>query len=173
MEPAIQSATEKLSTDAESNEKLLDITLSGMKDELKEILNILDNMGKELLSLLPQIQHKVTSLTGDIEKIADNIDIHKRAEIKADEVLDNLRQIFRQARELYPASAEFKEDLRQMAGLYTMESERCIHEKIAKKHKNESSMAPQKVEINSNSSGSEFGDNVDLFKQNLRYKTIS
>lgn len=159
----IRSATEKLSTDAESNEKLLDITLSGMKDELKEILNILDNMGKELLSLLPQIQHKVTSLTGDIEKIANNIDVHKRAKIKADEVLDSLRQIFRQARELYPASAEFKEDLRQMAGLYTMESERRIHEKIAKKHKNESSMAPQKVEINSNSSGSEFGDNVDLF----------
>jgi len=159
----IQSATERLSTETESNEKLLDMTLSSMKDELKEILNILDNMGNELFSLLPQIQRKVSSLTGEIEKIANNFDVHQRAKIKADEVLDNLRQIFRQARELYPASAEFKEDLYQMAGLYTMESERRIHENIARKHENEPSMVPQKVAINSNSSGSEFGDNVDLF----------
>jgi methyl-accepting chemotaxis protein len=159
----IQSATERLSTETESNEKLLDMTLSRMKDELKEILNILDNMGRELFSLLPQIQHKVSSLTGEIEKIANNFDVHQRAKIKADEVLDNLRQIFRQARELYPASTEFKEDLYRMAGIYTMESERRIHENIARKHENESSMVPKKVAINSNSSGSEFGDNVDLF----------
>ncbi len=155
----IQSATERLSAEAENNEKLLDIRLSAMKDELKEILNILDDIGKELFYLLPQIQHKVSSLTGEIEKISGNIDVHKRVKIKADEVLDNLRQIFKLARETYPASAEFKEDLRRMSGLYTMESERRVHDNIARKH----TLIDNKAEINPTTSGSEFVDNVDLF----------
>jgi methyl-accepting chemotaxis protein len=163
----IQSATEILANEAESNEKILDVSMSSMKGELKEVLKILEEMGKKLTSLLPQIQHKVSSLAGEIEKITNNIDVHKRAKVMADEVLANLQQISGQARELYPASAEFKENLRRLAGRYTMESERRIHEDIARKHGNESLMTQTKTqtkaEINSTGSSSEFGDNVDLF----------
>jgi hypothetical protein len=141
--------------------------MSSMKVELKEVLNILEDMGNKLTSLLPQIQHKVSSLAGEIGKITNNIDVHKRAKVMADEVLANLQRISGQARELYPASTEFKENLRRLAGRYTMESERRIHEDIARKHGNESSMTQTKTqtkaEINSTGSNSEFGDNVDLF----------
>jgi methyl-accepting chemotaxis protein len=159
----IQAATGKLSTETDSNEKFLDITMSGMKDELREILLILKNVGAELISLIPQLQHKVNSFTGEIEKIASGIDVHERAKTMADEALGNLQQIFRQARELYPAGTAFKEELRRMAERYTMESERRIHESIAKKHGLELSIKQRKTEPNTTSSDSELGDNVDLF----------
>jgi methyl-accepting chemotaxis protein len=159
----IQSATGKLSIETDSNEKFLDVAMSGMMVELSEILLILKNVGAELISLLPQLQHKVNSLTAEIEKITSGINVHERAKAMADGVLGNLQQIFRQARELYPAGSAFKEDLRRMAERYTMESERRIHESIAKKHGMELSINQRPKEPNTNSSDSEFGDNVDLF----------
>jgi hypothetical protein len=49
-----------------------------------------------------------------------------------------------------------------MAERYTMESERRIHEDIARKHGVITASAPVEV-ASSKDSDSEFGDNVDLF----------
>jgi hypothetical protein len=159
----IQSATTMLAADTDGNEKILDSALSGMNAELSETLSIFDAMGTELFALLPQLQREVNSLTGEIEKIAGGIDVHERARVLGDQALDKLRLVFHQARQLYPASAAFKEDIRRMAERYTMESERRIHEAIAKKHGVRVAMAQTRKEPDQGSSESELGDNVELF----------
>ena len=158
----IEATTGLLFDEAKSGEENLTAKLIEMKTALNDILAILENMGTELFSMLSQIHSRVNALSVEIEKINRGIDVHERCKAMADEVLSNLRQIFNQSRELYPASAAFKEDLRRMAERYTMESERRIHEDIARKHGVITASAPVEV-ASSKDSDSEFGDNFDLF----------
>ena len=81
----------------------------------------------------------------------------------AERVLADLEKIFTEARAICPASAAFKEDLRRMAEKYTMESERRIHEEIARKHGVTFAAKPKPAAIGAVDECSEFGDNVDLF----------
>ena len=71
-----------------------------------------------------------------------------------------LEQIYREARQLVPASSEFRNNLQHMEQRYTMESERLIHEMLAARHGVQISL---KRKASSSNSDSEYGDNVDLF----------
>jgi methyl-accepting chemotaxis protein len=159
----IHGTTDVLSAKANSTEEILSAKLSGMKAELSETLVILEDMGAELLSLLPQIQNQINALTSEIESIAGSIDVHERTKAMANEVLVNLQLVCSQSRALYPASAAFKEDLRRMAERYTMESERRIHEGIAGRHGVQLSKTQEAPAAVTSGDASEFGDNVDLF----------
>ncbi len=158
----IDSTTQALSADVNSSEENLTLQLTGMKDELTGILSTLNCMGDELLTLLSQVKNQVAFLSNEIENLTGGIDVHERTKALADAVLVNLQKIFSEARQLHPASAAFKEDLRLMAKRYTMESERRIHESIAGRH----GVGPTKVQEKTTvtpASDTEFGDNVDLF----------
>jgi len=157
----IHATTGTLYADAKLSEANLAVKLIDMKAALNDILTILGNMGAELLALLSQIHNQVDALVREIETLNRGIDVHERTKAMADEVIGNLRQICDKSRTLYPASAAFKEELCQMADRYTMESERRIHEDIARKHGVESFEAQGVTE--STNIESEFGDNVDLF----------
>ena len=157
----IDSVTGTFSNDADSSETLLAEKLTEMKGELGKILGVLREIGDELVSLFSLLQNQVSALTREIDKITGSISVHERTKTLADEVVRNLQQIFGEARALYPASAAFKEDLRLVAKRYTMESERRIHEDIARKH----GVGPAKVQaqVQATADDSEFGENVDLF----------
>jgi methyl-accepting chemotaxis protein len=158
----IGKTTHELSAEASSSEEDLTARLIGLKGELESILKILDEMGDELLALLSQVKKQVTLLSREIETLTSGIDVHERTKALADAVLASLKDIFSEARQLYPASEAFKEDLRLMAKRYTMESERRIHESIAGRH----GVGPVKVQEKATVtpvSDTEFGDNVDLF----------
>jgi len=159
----IHNTTSALAVEAGNSELNLGTKLSGMKHELTNTLTILELMEKELLSLLAKIQKQADALTSEIESLTGSIDVHERTKAMADEVLGNLQQIYKESRILYPASAAFKEDLRTMAARYTMDSERRIHEDIARKHGVQSSMPQMETATSSTSTDTEFGDNVDLF----------
>jgi hypothetical protein len=160
---AIQAITGDLSAEASNDDTSLGDTLSGMETELNETLIILKNMETELLALFPRLQTQVNTLSREIEQLTGSIDVHERTRRMADEVLGCLQQIFTEARALHPASDAFKEDLRLMGKHYTMESERRIHEDIARKHGGGAAMAPKQAVREPNPADSEFGDNVDLF----------
>ncbi len=158
----IGKTTHQLSAEVNSSEENLTARLTGMKDELASILSVLDEMGDELLTLLSQLKNQVAFLSSEIETLTSGIDVHERTKALADTVLVNLKKIFSEARQLYPASEAFKEDLRLMAKRYTMESERRIHESIAGRH----GVGPAKIQKNiatTSVTEAEFGDNVDLF----------
>lgn len=158
----INAATEHLALDAESEEGNLSSRIAFMQEEVDEILRSLAGMNSELFSILSGLSDRVASLTDDVEKTTSGIDVHERTKAISDGVLADLEQIVEHSRWIVPASSEFKENLRHMEEHYTMESERHIHEALARKRSGLSAVVVQSVE-NSRPDDSEFGDNVDLF----------
>jgi hypothetical protein len=104
-------------------------------------------------------------LSDDVDRATAGIDVQDRVKRMSDEVVDVLDRIVDRARELEPASLEFKDNLRHMEERYTMDSERHIHESIASKRSGGSTVASA-VNVKTAAVAveeSEFGDNVDLF----------
>jgi methyl-accepting chemotaxis protein len=158
----INTSTEHLTLDAESEEEHLISRVTSMREEVAEILRSLAAMNSELFTILSELSDRVASLTDDVEKATSGIDVHERSKVMSDGVLDSLEQIVSQARRIVPASSEFKQNLRHMEERYTMESERHIHEALARKRSGQAAVIEQNV-VKAGSDDSEFGDNVDLF----------
>ncbi len=158
----INTATEHLSLDAENEEEQLGSRVMSMQGEASEILRALAGMNKDLFSILSGLNGRVVSLTDDVEKVTSGIDVHERTKEMSGGVLAALDQIVAQARRIVPASTEFKENLRYMEKRYTMESERHIHEALARKRSGQSADVAESA-AKSSSDDSEFGDNVDMF----------
>jgi methyl-accepting chemotaxis protein len=141
--------------------------ISAMEAELSEILHTLGVMNDELFGLLAGLGENVQSLTEDVESATSGIDVHERIKNMASGVLTDLERIVEQARHIEPASSQFKQNLRHMEEHYTMESERHIHEAIARKRGGHHATSTQQPETSTAQtdmqSDSEFGDNVDLF----------
>jgi methyl-accepting chemotaxis protein len=160
---SIHVATEHLMVNAENEEDQLDTRIAVMQDELAEILRTMADMNGEMLSVLSGLNDHVNSLTDDVEDATSRVDVHERTKIISDGVLSDLEQIVFQSRQIEPASSEFKENLRHMEEHYTMESERHIHEAIARKRGGLGMASAQASAKSSTVDDSEFGDNFDLF----------
>lgn len=158
----INTATGHLSQDAENEEEHLNSRIAFMQEEVAEILRSLADMNRELFSILSGLSDRVASLTGDVAKTTSGIDVHERSKAMSDGVLAALERIVMQSRQIVPASSEFKKNLRHMEEHYTMESERHIHEALARKRSGQDAIVVQSV-VKTSSDDSEFGDNVDLF----------
>ncbi len=159
----IRSATNHLSASTEAEESSSAAHVVSIEKELVEILHTLGEMNSELFLLLANLGDRVQSLTEDIEQATAGIDVHERTKEMATGVLVELERIVSQARQIEPASSEFKQSLCHMEQRYTMESERHIHETIVHK-RNGQLAADEKADTgNVSESISEFGANVDLF----------
>lgn len=160
---SINTATEYLTVDAGSEDEQSLVQISTMQEELNYILNTLGEMNTELFSILNDLSNRVASLTQDVDMSISKIDVHERTKEMSSIVLSDLERIVSQARQIEPASNEFKQNLKHMEQRYTMESERHIHEALARKRSGQAAVAaPYAVKAESNDD-SEFGDNVDLF----------
>ncbi|MEI6702197.1 MAG: methyl-accepting chemotaxis protein [Deltaproteobacteria bacterium] len=157
----INTATEYLSVGSEVEQ--LGNRITFMQEEVSEILRALAGMNSELFSILTDLSRQVASLTDDVERATSGIDVHERTKVMSDAVTECLEQIVNQARQIVPASSEFKENLRHMEQRYTMESERHIHEALARKRSGQAAVIEEYVAKTSSGDDSEFGDNVDLF----------
>jgi len=162
----VNEVTDHLFVEVDPGKGDLLTQVTTLENELKEILGTLGGMNADLSVLLAELNNRVSTLSDDIERATGGIDVHERNTAMAEKVINILDGIVDKARNLAPASTEFKENLRHMEERYTMESERHIHETIARNRsgmpaalisKNE----PAKVETGGTES--EFGDNVDLF----------
>ncbi len=163
----IHTTTEHLTMEAFGDEGESSGLIASMEAELTEILQTLGVMNEELFGLLAGLGENVQSLTEDVESATSGIDVHERIKTMAAGVLVDLERIVEQARQIEPASSQFKQNLRHMEERYTMESERHIHEAIARKRGGQHAASPRPDEKpmprDDAHSDSEFGDNVDLF----------
>ena len=159
----INTATTLLFTEATEETKLLGVRISVVENELDTILAALGEMNRRLIALLDGLNAQVGQLTEDIDRATGQIDVHMRVRQMSDKVESTLDSIVANAREIEPASREFKENLRHMEERYTMESERHIHEAVARKRSGQDVVAMQVKAHDSSQDDSEFGDNVDLF----------
>lgn len=159
----INESTEQLFHEATLETEQLGAQISVMELETSGILRSLGDMNNKLINTLATLGQSVGHLSDDIERATRAIDVHERVEQMASEVMTNLDRIVAAAREFEPASSEFKDNLRHMEERYTMQSERHIHEAIARKRAGGAaaiSVVPVKEVA---ADDSEFGDNVDLF----------
>ncbi len=160
----VDQSTEHLFHDATEETEQLGARIVVMEGELATILSALVTMNSDLMRLLAGLGQRVGVLTEDIERAIATIDVHERVTHMADEAMASLDRIVAKARELEPASLEFKDNLRHMEERYTMDSERHIHEAIARKRGGGVALTSVSVkEATAVSDDSEFGDNVDLF----------
>jgi hypothetical protein len=159
----IHAATDHLSMKTDTEESDPAVLIESMENELSEIFHTLGVMNNDLFSLLTILVEGVQSLTSEIEQATDKIDVHERIKEMTAGVLAVLECIVRQARQIEPASNEFKQNLFHMEQRYTMESERPIHEAIARKRNGQLAEIVEAHAMNMVDSSSEFGDNVDLF----------
>jgi len=160
----INQSTEHLFHDATEETGQLSARITVMEDELSTILAALGSMNSDLMTLLAGLGERVGLLTEDVERATAAIDVHERVARMADEAMNNLDRIVAAARELEPASLEFKDNLRHMEERYTMDSERHIHEAIARKRSGGASGNAVAAKVVADVvDESEFGDNVDLF----------
>ncbi|MFZ4860139.1 MAG: methyl-accepting chemotaxis protein, partial [Desulfuromonadaceae bacterium] len=157
----IYTAMEHLSVG--TGEEQLGCRISSMQEEVVEILGSLSSMNADLFSIIADLSGRVTSLSYDVECSVSGIDVHERIKAMSDGVLVNLEQIVEESRRIVPASTEFKQNLRYMEERYTMESERHIHEALARKRSGEAAVVEEYVAKAGSDDDSEFGDNVDLF----------
>jgi methyl-accepting chemotaxis protein len=157
----IHGVTEHLLSNSASEEDQLGVRISSMQEELSEILCTMSDMNAAMNAVLSGLNRQVFSLTQDVEQATADVDVHERTKTMADQVLGTLQSIVDQSRSIEPASSQFKENLRHMEEHYTMESERHIHEALARKRSGQSGAVV--VSAAKNSDDSEFGDNFDLF----------
>lgn len=159
----IVAATGHLSLNADNEEEQLGVRISSMQDEIAGILMDLAGVNTELFAILSDLNGRVASLCFDVEQATSRIDVHERSKEMSAGALAALGQIFTQARSIMPASSEFKQNLHHMEERYTMESERHIHEALARKKSGQAAVVVRSVIKSCEAADSEFGDNIDLF----------
>lgn len=159
----IHAVTEHLLAYADNEEDQLGTRVASMQDELAVILQTMGTMNSEMYSVLSVLNERVLTLTGDVEQTTAGVDVHERTKVLADGALADLERIVIQSRQIEPASNEFKANLRHMEEHYTMESERHIHEVMARKRSGQEAVVVRSAANVTSNAASEFGDNVDLF----------
>lgn len=159
----IHTATEHLSTDTAREEAGSGTLIASMESELSEIMRTLGVTNDELFALLAGLGENVRSLTEDVEQATAAIDVHERMNSMAGVILADLERIVGESRRIEPATSQFKQNLQHMEDRYTMESERRIHEAIARKSAGHPAAGVVVEIMPKEESDSEFGDNVDLF----------
>jgi methyl-accepting chemotaxis protein len=163
----INTVTDQLINESLEETEQLGAKVTVMEDELDGILGALESMNADLAALLSGLHDRVSGLTHDIDQATGGIDVHVRVRQLSDDVVASLDRIVETARQIEPASTEFKDNLRHMEERYTMQSERHIHEAIARKRGHTATLAVQGRSMQdkepASADESEFGANVDLF----------
>jgi len=131
-----------------------------MEQEARQIISALSGINRSLLQQLSSLATTSESLADDINCTTASIHVHEEVQQQTEQSLHALEQIYSEARAQVPASSEFRDNLRHMEQRYTMDSERMIHEMLAARHGVRLSLQKQQ---GASGSGSEYGDNVDLF----------
>ncbi len=143
-----------LNTDSDTRQ------VSVMEQEARQIISALSVINQTLLQQLSSLASAAESLADEINCTTAGTHVHEEIRQETEHAVQTLEQIYSEARGLVPASNEFRDNLRHMEQRYTMDSERMIHEMLAARHGVKLSLQKQQE---SSGSGSEYGDNVDLF----------
>ncbi len=156
---AINEATGQLNSN-DSLGSATDNQVAVMEQETQQIIAALSRTNQLLREQLASVATMAESLATDINTITSGFHVHEESKQQAQQAESSLEQIYSEARQLVPASSEFRNNLQHMEQRYTMESERLIHEMLAARHGVQLTL---KREETSSGTGSEYGDNVDLF----------
>ncbi|MGB4599182.1 MAG: hypothetical protein WBI04_04310 [Trichlorobacter sp.] len=157
---AINEATGQLKSGGPPFGSATDNQVTVMEQETRQIIAALNQTNQLLRERLAAVAAMAESLAEDINATTCGFHVHEESKQQAERAASALEQIYSEARQLVPASSEFRTNLQHMEQRYTMESERLIHEMLAARHGVQLAL---KREETSSGAGSEYGDNIDLF----------
>jgi methyl-accepting chemotaxis protein len=151
---AIIAATQGLSTGVNAETTSLEGEVRSMVTSLSSLLEVLRTVNESLLRALSRMDDEVTLLSSDIDRVTTGITVHQKVSQVLDGAVRGLCGIIEAARRIAPASDQGA-NLSDLAGRYTMHSERKIHEALFKGAPVAGPVAAAAVQ--------EFEDNVELF----------
>ena len=153
---AIIEVTEGLNSEVCLETSSLETEVGGMVESLGSLLELLCRVNQNLQRSLCGMDGAVALLSGDIDRVTAGITVHHTVARVLEGAVLGLGGIVAQARPLAPASAQGA-DLAELAGRYTMHSERRIHESLFEK-----AAAPPRLPSPEVGLGG-LGENVELF----------
>jgi methyl-accepting chemotaxis protein len=151
---AIISVTEDLSHGVSSEASSQEGEVHGMVTSLGSLLGLLREVNETLHRSLSSMDDAVTRLSTDIDQSTAAITVHRKVSQVLEGAVSGLERIRAEARRLAPASGE-RAGLAELAGRYTMHSERRIHQSLFKEVAPESQAPPPADEG--------LGENVEFF----------
>lgn len=135
-----------------------------MEGKVDGIISSIERINVTSSALFTDLVNNVGTLNQEIKQATSNISVHNIIGNLTNQVAVELEEIVAQARSLMPATNDFYNNLRHMTDRYTMQSERLIHEEIARIHSGETHVSVLlPLVVSETCAESEFGENVDLF----------
>ncbi len=137
-----------------------------MSIRLKALIDSIRNMNDEVMTSLAQSDAAVQELTDDIESVTSGITVHELVDAEVGEISAELEKVMARTCEIVPEAATI--DLTSLAGRYTMQSEREIHNSFTR----EGAVALNSTSVQVWDSVSpaetgevepDLGDNIELF----------
>ena len=132
----------------------LETEVHDMVANLSTLLDVLRAVTETLHRSLTRMDDAVTLLSTDIDQVTVGLTVHHKVSRVLEGTVQGLGEIIGQARRIAPASAR-SADLQELAGRYTMQSERRIHQSLLKGTATERESSPPNDQ--------ELGGNVELF----------
>jgi methyl-accepting chemotaxis protein len=107
----------------------------GISDRIERLLSPIRMMNDDVTALLSRIDREGKDLAQDIGTTVENLAIHENMSLKIREVISGLTEVTADIRSTTPLIAHHagEEELHDLAGRYTMEQERQIHQKMTAK----------------------------------------
>lgn len=156
----INDATNRLRINTSQEKRKTNIEeLSLFSDKIKNMLIKLFEMENQEMEFLEKIKTNVYKLRNEIGHTLNEINIHEKVKIISQQIVSLFDEVVAQI-ELFPnVVANKKYSTNSIKKIYTMHSERKIHENFI----NGKSSSINKMTIINTENESEFGDNVELF----------
>jgi methyl-accepting chemotaxis protein len=138
-----------------------DAEVEEMQSCLDGLLASLDRINGSIVAPLSQLDEDARALSGGIDRVIQGITAHTLVSETVDGVVAGLGEIEAECRRIDPSwvTAAGSADLRNLADRYTMHEERDIHLAVM----GGGEAAPEAAVAAAGASGSDFGDNVELF----------
>ena len=133
-------------------------------DDVAGLIERLSGLNGRVASLLDEIGRDGRELAGEIESMAEGIDLHHRMEETLSGVLSRIGHASKTLESLLPPEAisSRADRLQGLLDRYTMEHEREVHQLLIGNGISPDS-PEQSTALPENESSDEFGDNVELF----------
>jgi methyl-accepting chemotaxis protein len=162
---SITDASGDLCRDVAAETSAMETGVLEITANLGELLQMLSKVNKKFMSLLENIGSSVGSLNADIGSAAAGITVHQRIGAVLDKVIDELAGLVSMIRPKVQSSpgAAAPVNLADLAGRYTMHSERKIHAELAAAKIGGDSDVVSAIPLPPVEAAGEFGGNVELF----------
>ena len=179
---SITSASESLCAAVNADGKDSRCEMESVDEALKTQLQTLQNVNQGIVSLLTQMNQDGCSLSGDIRKTIDEVNVHRRVDQVIAKVVSGLDEIVAYVRSKGSDGdeADRAERMEALEATYTMQGEREVHNSLfelktnpAEKPNGDAVNPPMAGGMENEKSGSELdkadqedlGDNFDSFNQ--------